>query len=67
MVKGYHKKESFEKIGLWLQGTEKYFLQNFVDSGDLIGKDTEGCSEEEMKEFLEVVRKYVPKAELRGM
>lgn len=67
VVKGYHTKESFEKIGLWIQGTEKYFLQNFVDSGDLIGKDTEGCSEEETKEFLEVVRKYVPKAELRGM
>lgn len=67
VVKGYHTKESFEKIGLWLQGTERYFLQNFVDSGDLIGKDTEGCSEEEMKEFLEVVRKYVPKTELRGI
>ena len=67
VVKGYHTKESFEKIGLWLQGTERYYLQNFVDSGDLIGKDTEGCSEEEMKEFLEVVRKHVPSAEIRGI
>ena len=67
VVKGYHTKKSFEKIGQWLRGTEKYFLQNFVDSGDLIGKDTKGCSEEEMKEFLEVVQKHVPKAELRGI
>lgn len=67
VVKGYHTKESFEKIGLWLQGTERYYLQNFVDSGDLIVKDTEGCSEEEMKEFLEVVRKHVPSAEIRGI
>ena len=67
VVKGYHTKENFEKIGQWLQGTERYFLQNFVDSGDLIGKEAKGCSGEEMKEFLDVVRKYVPKAELRGI
>ena len=67
VVKNYHFKESFERIGQWIQGTEKYYLQNFVDSGDLIGKKTRGCSEEEMKEFLEVVQKYVPEARLRGM
>lgn len=67
VVKHYHSKESFEEIGKWLAGTEKYFLQNFVDSGDLIGKNTRGCSEEEMKEFLEVVKKYIPSVKLRGM
>lgn len=67
VVKNYHTKENFEKIGQWIQGTEKYFLQNFVDSGDLIGKDTEGCNEEEMNEFLKVVRKYVPETKLRGI
>ncbi|MBQ8804535.1 MAG: anaerobic ribonucleoside-triphosphate reductase activating protein [Tyzzerella sp.] len=67
VVKNYHTKEGFEKVGQWIQGTEKYFLQNFVDSGDLIGKNTMGCSEEEMKEFLEVVQKYVPGTKLRGM
>ena len=67
VVKRYHTKDSFEKIGQWIQGTEKYFLQNFVDSGDLIGKETKGCTEEEMREFLEVVKKYVPSAKLRGI
>lgn len=67
VVKNYHTKEGFEKVGQWIQGTEKYFLQNFVDSGDLIGKNTMGCSVEEMKEFLEVVQKYVPGTKLRGM
>ena len=67
VVKHYHSKESFEEIGKWLEGTEKYFLQNFVDSGDLIGKNTRGCSEEEMKEFLMTVKKYIPSAKLRGM
>ena len=67
VVKNYHFEESFELIGKWLTGTGKYFLQNFVDSGDLIGKNTRGCSEEEMKAFLQVVQKYIPNAKLRGM
>ena len=67
VVKRYHSKESFEEIGEWISGTEKYFLQNFVDSGDLIGKNTRGCSEEEMKEFLQVVQQYIPNAQLRGI
>ncbi len=67
VVKNYHFEESFELIGQWLQGTEKYFLQNFVDSGDLIGKNTRGCSEEEMREFLQVVKKYIPNVKLRGI
>ena len=67
VVKHYHSEDSFERIGQWLTGTEKYFLQNFVDSGDLIGKKTRGCSEEEMRAFLEVVKKYIPNARLRGM
>ena len=67
VVKRYHSKESFEEIGEWLSGTEKYFLQNFVDSGDLIGKNTRGCSKEEMNEFLQVVQQYIPNAQLRGI
>ena len=67
VVKHYHFKENFELIGQWLRCTEKYFLQNFVDSGDLIGKRVTGCSEEEMKEYLQVVQKYIPGAKLRGI
>jgi pyruvate formate lyase activating enzyme len=67
VVKHYHSKEAFEEIGKWLAGTEKYFLQNFVDSGDLINGKTKGCSEEEMKEFLSAVQVFVPSAKLRGI
>ena len=67
VVKHYHTKEGFEKIGEWICGAEKYFLQNFVDSGDLINGKTRGCTEEEMKEFLMVVQKYIPNAKLRGI
>lgn len=67
VVKHYHSKEDFEEIGRWLLGAEKYYLQNFVDSGDLIGKNTKGCSEEEMIGFLRVVQKYIQGVKLRGI
>ncbi len=67
VVKNYHTKESFEQIGQWLAGTERYFLQSFVDSGDLIGTNIAGCDEKEMKEFLSTVKTYIPDAKLRGI
>ncbi len=67
VVKNFHTEEEFERIGQWLLGAQKYFLQNFVDSGDLINRRVRGCTEEEMKDFLKIVQKYVPNATLRGI
>ncbi len=67
VVEGYHQKEDFVKIGRWLSGARRYFLQNFKDSGDLIIPGTAGVSPELMEEFLRAVRQYIPSAELRGM
>ena len=66
LVKGIHRPKDMEGIGKWLSGEEKYFLQGFVDSGNLIGSGFEAFSHEEMKEFLNIIRKYVPAAKLRG-
>lgn len=67
VVKQLHTNEDFENIGKWLGSVDRYFLQNFVDSGDLIDKSMTGCSEEEMKAFLEVTKKFIPQAQLRGI
>lgn len=67
VTKDFHTREDFEKIGQWIQGAEKYFLQSFVDSGDLIDSKICGCDEEEMKEFLSTVKTYVPNVRLRGI
>ena len=66
VVKHFHTEEEFERIGQWIAGTENYFLQKFKDSGDLINGHVQGCSEEEMEKFLQIVKKYVPKAGMRG-
>ena len=65
VVRELHEKEDVEEIGKWLAGDEKFFLQTFRDSGDLIGTGYSAYSEGEMQSLLEIVRKYLPKAELR--
>lgn len=67
VTKNFHTIIDIENIGKWINGTENYYLQNFVDSGNLIDSNTEGVSKEEMNMFLEAVRKYVPNADVRGL
>ena len=67
VTKNFHTMEDIEKIGEWIKGTEKYYLQNFVDSGNLIDCNVEGVSKEEMQLMLERIKKYVPTAEIRGL
>ena len=66
VVKYFHDEEAFEKIGQWIAGVDKYYLQKFKNSGDLINQHVQGCTDEEMEKFLSVVKKYVPNAQLRG-
>ena len=63
----FHTIEDIEKLAKWIEGTPKYFLQNFVDSGNLIDESCYGVTREEMKKMLEAVKKYVPNAQLRGV
>lgn len=63
----FHTIEDMQSIARWLQGTPKYFLQNFVDSGMLIDSTCKGVSKAEMQEMLSAVREFIPTAELRGI
>ena len=67
VVREFHKREDFEAIGQWLKGADQYYLQGFVDSGDLIRPGLRAYTKEIMEQALEIVRKYIPAAELRGM
>lgn len=68
IVKEFHSKESFEGISELIGGEEqKYYLQAFVDSGNLIEEGLQGYQAEEMKELLEYAKQYIPMAEIRGI
>lgn len=67
VVREFHKREDFEKIGQWISGADRYYLQSFADSGDLIQNGLHGYIPDIMKQALDIIRKYVPSAELRGV
>ncbi len=64
-VRGIHTAHDFEEIGR-LIGDETYFIQAFVDSGDLLGDNCSAFSAEELRELLRAVLPFTPRAALRG-
>lgn len=66
LVDELHEPEDFEAIGKWLKGTEHYFIQSFVDSGNILSGGMHEASKEKTMRCLAAARKYLPGAELRG-
>ncbi len=66
-VRGLHTPADFAAMAEWIAGAQRYYLQGFVDSGELIGSGLRAFSAEEMQALLEIVRPKVPAAALRGV
>ncbi len=67
VVKGLHTPQDIVDIGEWLRGAKRHFLQGFEDSGDLIDFGMSAFSKEQMLEFRELMREYIPNSEVRGI
>ena len=66
-VKGLHTPEDFRAIGEWLAGTERYFIQSYSDSGDILEPGMAAFSKEELEELLAAIRPFIPSTRLRGV
>ena len=67
VVKEFHTPTDFEEIGKWIEGADAYYLQAFVDSGDLIGTSLNALPKTEMEQCMNFVRPFVKKVEIRGI
>lgn len=67
VVKGIHRREDFPGIGRLIEGAERYFIQSYVDSGDVIDPRFEAFTPEELGGFLDAVRPFVASVALRGV
>ena len=67
VVKELHSAEDFEGIGKMIEGAKEYYLQAFVDSGDLIGEGLSAPSKEEMEAYRKIAEKYVKNTQIRGL
>ncbi len=67
IVAEFHTVSDIEKIAKRIMGAKRYFLQGFVDSGNLIGENLHPHDYEIVKNMLQIARKYIKTAELRGI
>ena len=67
VVKEYHTVEDIKKIAEWIKGADKYFLQNFIDSGDLIKNNLSALNRETLDLMRLTAQDIIPKVEIRGI
>ena len=67
VVRELHSEEDFHKIGVWLKGTKAYYLQAYRDSDGVLIPGFSACSEEEMKNYRDILSQTIPVVEIRGM
>lgn len=67
VVNELHSEADMESIGRWIEGANAYYLQQFIDSGDLIGTDLSAPEKTRMESYLAIVKQYVSNSHIRGM
>ena len=66
LIAEYHKAENIKRIGEWIKGADKYFMQKFKSGENCIAQNLSPVPEKEAKEFAEIVRPFVKSVNLRG-
>ncbi|MBE6737729.1 MAG: anaerobic ribonucleoside-triphosphate reductase activating protein [Ruminococcaceae bacterium] len=67
VTKDFHTMEDLLSIAKWLSGCDAYYLQQFVDSGNLIDNTITGYSDDELKLMYKELKKILPCTQLRGV
>lgn len=62
-----HDAESFHRIGPWIRGAKRYFLQKFTDRETVPFQGFHSPTAEEMRAWVKIMEEYVPAAALRGV
>ena len=67
VVEQFHTVEDIRAAAEWIGGAKRYFLQNFVDSGELICEEVSGVDKETMLKMKSAAADFVPQTEIRGI
>ena len=67
VVREFHTVEDIQDIVRTLQGAPAYYLQNFEDSGDLIGSDLHAADRQTLDAMRDAAAFYIPNTTLRGV
>lgn len=63
---GLHTADDIREAARRIAGADKYFLQNFVDSGDVLEAGFSSLNDAQMLEMLGAAREHVKNAQIRG-
>ena len=66
VVKELHTPQDIESAAKWIKGAKRYFLQGFVDSGNLICEGYSGYDKTTMETLCKLAKAYVDSTEIRG-
>ena len=66
LVRQFHTPQDIVSIGQWVGCIDRYYLQNFEDSGDVIASDLAGFTEAEMEEMASTAEKWAGSVGIRG-
>lgn len=67
VVKEFHCTDDIDKLAQRIKGAKRYYLQNFVDSGELIGENLHPVDRKTMEQMKENAEKYIENVSLRGI
>jgi pyruvate formate lyase activating enzyme len=65
VAKPLFSKGDFVEIGKMIKGAKRYYLQGFLDSGDIVGEGISAYSEDEMRAFLGEILPFVSNSQIR--
>ena len=67
VVREFHTEEDIRKIAEWIKGAKRYFLQNFEDSGNLIGENMNAVPREILEKMKNFAKPFVKNTQIRGV
>lgn len=65
VTKEFHTANDLENIAKKISGAKRYFIQNFVDSGNVFLKNLTPFSEDELEQMAQRTKKFVPSVKTR--
>lgn len=67
VVKELHTKEDLLSLADWIKSAKRYYLQQYVDSENVIDRKWSAYNKEEMEDICNAVKEIIPTCELRGV
>ena len=67
VVAEFHDDASFEAMGQWVKGAERFYLQRFTDRDSVLNRALHAPEKADMERYADILRKTVRFVELRGV